>query len=62
MSPVDTYCRNLDYYIPEEGRTKNLKGDDMARIRKYTLNRRKAVCTDNFGQTLYVILPYLRIL
>jgi len=32
MSPVDTYCRNLDYYIPEEGRTKNLKADDMARI------------------------------
>ena len=35
MSPVETYCRNLDYYIPEEGRTKNLTGEEMTRIRKF---------------------------
>ena len=34
MSPVETYCRNLDYFIPEEGRTKNLTGEEMTRIRK----------------------------
>lgn len=32
MSPVETYCRNLDYFIPEEGRTKNLTGEEMTRI------------------------------
>jgi len=32
MSPVETYCRNLDYYIPENDRTKNLTGKEMVRI------------------------------
>jgi len=32
MSPVETYCRNLDYYIPEEGRTTNLNKEEMVRI------------------------------
>jgi amino acid transporter len=32
MSPVETYCRNLDYYIPDEGRSKQLTGEEMVRI------------------------------
>jgi hypothetical protein len=39
MSPVETYCRNLDYYIPEEGRTKNLTGEEMTRIRKFFMGK-----------------------
>lgn len=33
MSPVETWCRNLDYYIPdEEGTTNNLDAEQMTRI------------------------------
>jgi len=32
MSPVETYCRNLDYYIPDEGRTNNLDSQETIRI------------------------------
>ena len=35
MSPVETWCRNLDYYIPDEdGITNNLDAEQMTRIRK----------------------------
>ena len=37
MSPVETWCRNLDYYIPDEdGKTNNLNTEQMTRIRKFT--------------------------
>merc|ERR1712004_318226 len=37
MSPVETWCRNLDYYIPDEdGITNNLDAEQMTRIRKLT--------------------------
>jgi len=33
MSPVETWCRNLDYYIPDEdGITNNLDAEQMTRI------------------------------
>lgn len=32
MSPVETWCRNLDYYIPENDATKDLSGEEMQRI------------------------------
>jgi len=33
MSPVETWCRNLDYYIPDEdGKTNNLNTEQMTRI------------------------------
>merc|ERR1712038_1589527 len=33
MSPVETWCRNLDYYIPDEdGTTNNLDAEQMTRI------------------------------
>merc|ERR1712128_354007 len=33
MSPVETWCRNLDYYIPDEkDETKNLGKEEMTRI------------------------------
>ena len=35
MSPVETWCRNVDYYIPDEdGITNNLDAEQMTRIRK----------------------------
>ena len=35
MSPVETWCHNINYYIPDEGNeTKNLSMEQMARIRK----------------------------
>ena len=38
MSPVETWCRNLDYYIPDEdGITNNLGAEQMTRIRKYKI-------------------------
>ena len=38
MSPVETWCRNLDYYIPDEdGITNNLDAEQMTRIRKYKI-------------------------
>ena len=36
MSPVETWCHNINYYIPdEEGETKNFNMEMMARIRKF---------------------------
>jgi len=33
MSPVETWCYNLNYYIPDESReTRNFKADNMTRI------------------------------
>merc|ERR1711892_1532402 len=33
MSPVETWCRNLDYYIPDDNdQTKNLSQEEMSRI------------------------------
>ena len=38
MSPVETWCRNLDYYIPDEdGITNNLDAEQMTRIRKFKI-------------------------
>ena len=38
MSPVETWCHNINYYIPdEEGETKNFNMEMMARIRKFFL-------------------------
>ena len=35
MSPVETWCRNLEYYIPDEKDvTKTLGKEEMTRIRK----------------------------
>ena len=37
MSPVETWCRNLDYYIPDEKDvTKTLGKEEMTRIRKFS--------------------------
>ena len=39
MSPVETWCHNINYYIPdEEGETKNFNMEMMARIRKFFFN------------------------
>ena len=36
MSPVETWCHNINYFIPdEEGITKDFPMEKMARIRKY---------------------------
>ena len=36
MSPVETWCHNLNYYIPdEEGDTKEFTAENMTRIRKF---------------------------
>ena len=37
MSPVETWCRNINYFIPEEGKTKNFKEDQMTKIRKFII-------------------------
>jgi hypothetical protein len=35
MSPVETWCHNLNYYIPdEEGETKDFSAENMTRIRE----------------------------
>jgi hypothetical protein len=35
MSPVETWCHNINYYIPdEEGATKEFSQENMTRIRK----------------------------
>ena len=34
MSPVETWCRNINYFIPEEGKTKEFGVDQMTKIRK----------------------------
>ena len=35
MSPVETWCRNINYFIPEEGKTKDFKVEQMTKIRKF---------------------------
>ena len=38
MSPVETWCHNLNYYIPDDTReTKDFSKENMTRIRKYFL-------------------------
>lgn len=32
MSPVETWCRNINYFIPEEGKTKEFGVDQMTKI------------------------------
>lgn len=32
MSPVETWCRNINYYIPEDGKTKDFKQEQMTKI------------------------------
>ena len=40
MSPVETWCRNLDYYIPDEdGITNNLDAEQMTRIRELKIEK-----------------------
>ena len=35
MSPVETWCHNINYYIPdEEGATKDFSQENMTRIRE----------------------------
>ena len=34
MSPVETWCRNINYFIPEEGKTKQFTVEQMTKIRK----------------------------
>ena len=44
MSPVETWCRNLEYYIPDEKDfTKNLGKEEMTRIRKCLYNDEDAL-------------------
>ena len=39
MSPVETWCRNVDYYIPDENdETKTFNQEEMTRIRKSQSN------------------------
>jgi len=36
LSPVETHCMNIDYFIPdEENQTRGFSDDAMARLRKY---------------------------
>ena len=36
MSPVETWCYNLNYYIPDvDGRTKDFSVENMTRIREF---------------------------
>ena len=36
LSPVETYCENINYYIPdEENLTKSFSEERMARLREY---------------------------
>ena len=38
MSPVETWCLNLDYYIPDQNDvTKLFNQEQMTRVRKLTL-------------------------
>lgn len=37
LSPVETHCMNIDYFIPdEENQTRGFSDDAMARLRKYS--------------------------
>ena len=37
MSPVETWCHNINYYIPdEEGVTKDFSAENMTRIREFS--------------------------
>ena len=41
LSPVETYCENINYYIPdEENLTKSFSEERMARLREFQLQRR----------------------
>ena len=36
ISPVETYCRNIDYFIPDENdQTKTFNKEEMTRVRKF---------------------------
>jgi len=40
LSPVETHCMNIDYFIPdEENQTRGFSDDAMARLRKYNTNK-----------------------
>ena len=40
LSPVETYCTNIDYYIPDEDNlTKTFSEELMARLRKLLQGR-----------------------
>lgn len=40
LSPVETHCMNIDYFIPdEENQTRGFSDDAMARLRKYGANK-----------------------
>ena len=39
ISPVETWCRNVDYYIPDENDvTKSFNQEQMTRIREWNYN------------------------
>lgn len=41
LSPVETHCMNIDYFIPdEENQTRGFSDDAMARLRKYNASER----------------------
>lgn len=41
LSPVETHCMNIDYFIPdEENQTRGFSDDAMARLRKYNTIQR----------------------
>jgi len=38
LSPVETYCMNIDYYIPDEDNvTADFSQDEMTKIRKHII-------------------------
>ena len=38
ISPVETYCRNIDYFIPDENdQTKTFNKEEMTRVRKFLI-------------------------
>lgn len=48
LSPVETHCMNIDYFIPdEENQTRGFSDDAMARLRKYE----RRIITCNFSHT-----------
>ena len=43
MSPVETWCLNLDYYIPDQNDvTKLFNQEQMTRVRKYNIEIKKS--------------------
>lgn len=52
LSPVETHCMNIDYFIPdEENQTREFSDDAMARLRK-----------NLFKNTLYTFIFILTLL